>query len=1634
MTPPPPPRLKALASKKSLAARQNNSAFLSGKLGRPVSGEDIYAGPIPMPLSQLRDVYPTITENVKWSDGFLEHELCEEESPEVLDSNPSESTPPPPDKIDPQSGVEFFSAMERIKQLSASYDKMLSMDIMREIEGIVSVLIALKDCASIEQFFSIVFLYVRSHTNQAVSTICCDYIKDIFSDETVEQSGEEHPQWLTYMRDMQQNWALLKGNKMFKQVSKLLGVLVTLGLCEAAALEFSIAGYKLFDESVLEQHQSAFDMFDAVFGTITYFAEGAYLCFKQGSVRPLLMNDSSAAELDDEYMRILQWWDLVQNGNLEKFTDVSQHEFDHRLEMLITALKTVNGSLKGYDKKIIGDRITKLLLIKNSYVSLQLGSGIREAPFCIELFGDSAQGKTTFGETLIDALLVANDWPLDPIYRGTIDPSSNYMDQWTTDKLVATVDDMSNEKPEFVQSSPARFVIDGCNNAQYVVKKANLEGKGKVLFQPKFFVVTTNKKNMDAKVYSNCPYSVQRRMHVVITVQCKDEFQVKSKDGIPLGVDSAKIEAMYTDELGEYHPPVFDDIWTLTVERAVKPQKMDQAASYEPIIHNGKPLVDVDTRTVIQYCIEAHAVHLRNQKRIVERNAERGQRFEKCPTCTSLKGVCDCEQISAHFGLDLAGAITTSCGKVTEKVRTSTDLFTSKIETVATTALLAYTTQFIASWDWMALVPRPWLKDKYFSQFLAWWYKDNVYKKVRSITLWNMFYVFLSLLLLHPFFVLLVCMIVLIRQVFVASVAKNQLTRELEKRTDILPAIVKNVRDTYWQQFAIICGSLVSLVAIVQVVRHLRQIQQAHGALEPKTEAEVEARSAESNPWLNFTPQPLPVTKYSKCITRADLMRKVRLNLRYGSCFVENGKTLMVDGFFLRSNVVFIPNHYFAGRDEFTARFTYEKPGEPGNTFESQLSTVQSVLIPGTDLRLCYSATGGSFKDLTDYFPVFDAENKMVDHPFEMQYRKKGGDVVTMKGTAVMGMQNNSVCSFYGGKSRNLTHNTFEGLCGAVVVSATAAPCISGLHLGGTTHKPIAVFGSVSKQEIELAIEKLRKIDGVILSGDAGTFCTEQMGVKIVTNAPMHHKSPLNFIPSDHESQLRYHGSCIGQTTSKTEVKKTLISDHVTDVTGVENVWGPPKMNPEWFGWQKCLSNISKPARSFPARLVIRAVRDYKEPLIARIRSLDCWKRLKPLTEQETLCGVPGRKFIDAIKLGTSIGLPLSGPKREHVIELDPTDECPVRREYTPEVRKLIDDGHACYKRGERANPVAKGCKKDEILPLYDESGELKEKCRIFYGNSIVLTHLIRMYYLPIVYFIQMNPLLAEQAVGINALGPEWDEMDTHMMSKGEERTFAGDYSKYDQRMPSQMIFAAFRVLIDMAREMDYSEEDIRVMEAMTGDVVFAYIAFNGDLVGLTEGGHISGNSLTVIINGIAGSLNLRVGYFSIYPECDDFRKHVAMQCYGDDNKGTVSAQRKKFNIKSYSEFLKPYGQSYTMPDKTSELEEWCSDADFLCRKTAYNPRIGKKVGALNDESIFKRLHNYRREKGSPLSDEQACAANVDSALIEWFHHGEEVYNERREQMTEVCKRAEISHISQGIHMSYDERVAKWHEDYSGDN
>jgi hypothetical protein len=395
-----------------------------------------------------------------------------------------------------------------------------------------------------------------------------------------------------------------------------------------------------------------------------------------------------------------------------------------------------------------------------------------------------------------------------------------------------------------------------------------------------------------------------------------------------------------------------------------------------------------------------------------------------------------------------------------------------------------------------------------------------------------------------------------------------------------------------------------------------------------------------------------------------------------------------------------------------------------------------------------------------------------------MVWRAKDGTITQARGLTKPGITSNGI-SFNGGVYQNLSINTFGGLCGATLVSETVGSCIAGIHLGGVAGRPKGCYGLFTQQQIHAGFVHLRSIEGVILSGEAGEFKVNVLGVQVLNDKELHAKSPLNYLPED--SQVEYLGSCPGRSIFQSDVKVTPISEIITDVCGVVNIYQPPVMNPEWKGWQDCLSNLAVPAHPYPHKLLEIAVKDYKEPLLKIFRS-SLWNDARPLTDHENLCGIPGKKFMDAIKLNTSVGFPLSGPKRNFVTELEPTEDKPNNRELDPVLMEEIKRCEDCYKRGERAYPIAKACKKDEILA--------KPKCRIFYGNALALTYLIRKYYLPILRVLQMNKKTAECAVGINSHGPEWQEFHEHATKFGMDRLFGGDYGKYDQKLPSQLIFA----------------------------------------------------------------------------------------------------------------------------------------------------------------------------------------------------------------------------------------------------
>lgn len=793
------------------------------------------------------------------------------------------------------------------------------------------------------------------------------------------------------------------------------------------------------------------------------------------------------------------------------------------------------------------------------------------------------------------------------------------------------------------------------------------------------------------------------------------------------------------------------------------------------------------------------------------------------------------------------------------------------------------------------------------------------------------------------------------------------------------------------------------------------------GNLAPCNDADIEKRDAEINPWASVWVSSMPCSEKSKTITPDQLEARVFANL----CHMEfedlkTGKLHHCDAFFPKSNVALIPQHSWVHTD-LKAKFTRHNPQFIGGNFECYLYQKHSVHIPGTDFSLVWVPNGGDWKDLSDYLPL--AAFGQV--PARLVYKdKEGGKRISRFATRVCSTGHRD--AQFPGCEYVLEWDHFRGLCMSPIITETKGPTIGAFHLGGSaSNMRKGCAGLLTRKQFDQAYNELCLLPGLIAAKSSGTIPTESYDVQFYQGDTVHPKSPVNFLPPG--TNCRFYGQVIGRATYHSTVRSTIISNHVKDVCGIPQQWAGPKFRKGW-PWQASLQYSTRPSCGVEGSLLVLAVNDYRDHMIEQLDKFPSLKRkVAPLSEMDTVCGQDGVRFVDKMPASTSVGFPLTGPKKNFLEELDPEEfkshQFPCRLDQR--FWKHAYDLEELYLAGERGYPIFKACLKDEPTKI------TKDKVRVFQGAPLVLQLLVRRYYLPVVRVLSMLPLESECAVGVNAQGPEWDQLARFITKYGKDRILAGDYGKYDLRMPAQVMFAAFRILIDLGKHCGYTERDVTIMEGIATDICYPLMAYNGDLI-QHYGSNPSGQNLTVYINSIVNSLLFRCAYFKIYENrvVPKFRDVCALMTYGDDAKSSVKADYPEFNHISVAKFLSDRDMVFTMPDKTSTPTPYMSDedADFLKRRNVFSPDTGMIMGALDENSIFKSLHATL--ESSAITKEQAAAFNIDGGLREWFNHGRSVYELRREQMREVAKRADISHICTLLDRSYDEALSVWKDTY----
>lgn len=1516
---------------------------------------------------------------------------------------------------------------------------------------------ALREQGSWTGVASTIMLYVRTHYSGSL----LNKLKCVFSDyfETLQPQAA-FSDWMDTLKATHTNWKLATNNEGFKHVSKLLSLLVGAGMVEASSLNCDVAGMKIFSDLCVPKFVSAFDIFDAISNCIMFFVEGGYECIQAGSLRPILLNEKDFTNFEEEFLECKRLMDYATPGNYAMI-DTDENAVMKRLDAAITSGKTLSSLTKNpVSKNLTLNRITKLQEWESTLKQHRLAAGVRVKPYCAVAYGPTGVGKSTIAPLLMFHILQPNGFDPSDDACVMMEAGAKHEENYRTYVNGVYYDDFANTKPAFTSESPCSDLLNTVNTARATARMAALELKSKVSKQPKAVVVSTNVKDLNATQYSEEPSSITRRADVFLTFRVRKAFETNGM------LDSKKAEEHYDGKI-----PHVPDFWEIDVQISypqVNPTPGCTATvGWKNVVWNGKELVGVDMKTALAYIARSSQDHFKNQNRMVQRSTGLSKQLEICEQCKSSKEICICDMAcnvsykhpdpvaqptpkpSSDRGSPDGRSRNQRKGRNTrprqpvrgypsssppttedearfalchrgERGRPTLDPPLEEhaaVDAISADALLyiqnlEHLSRFRFNW----LVPQRWTRKKAVLDAVEY------YLTHENATYHFAFGLLLPCILPNPLAIVLgyLAYFYYMYTIFISyvQILEDTVTRQKQATWHAAKHVATRT--------AIILGTGVTIKVLYDMAQKYRAVRALQGPYDEQafmhpSDEEIKAIDANDltekiaieHNWANVEVTELPSSVQSKTIAEADLLEMCRKNT---ACVVYDGK-LVTNAFFIKSNVALVPTHLLKHHTERAYTIVRHDVTAVGGNFKAYLSLQHSAQIPDTDVSLVWVPSGGSWKDLTKYFPLTHLD---MEFPFAMTLREPTGESKTLYSIAKCDHAKLTSCTAYG---YNYSVPSFVGMCGSPIVAQKIAPMIVGVHIAGHARDQVGFAPALAQSDLDYALEVLSEQPGVLIAASTGTLKPVIYDRPMLDEHSVHVKSPVRKLPILEDGttpNIEVYGSCSGRATYYSKVVTSSISPLIEKHCEVPQQWGKPKFG-KGDPWLESLKHSSNPSIGVEPTLLDEAVEDYVKPLEHLLDERPRVKaEVKPLSRMQTVCGIDGKKFINKMAPNTAIGHPLSGPKKKYLTGLDPEDFEGFNNpaELHPQFWEEFDSAVSSWAAGERYHPVFKACMKDEPTPLN------KDKVRVFQAAPMVLQLGVRMYFLPIARQLSLFPALSECAVGLNCMGPEWDEFHKHITRYGKDRVLAGDYSKYDLRLPAQITLAAFKVLITLAERSGYSERDLQIMRSLATDICYPTIAYNGDLLQFI-GSNPSGQNLTVYINSIANSLLLRCAFFSMV-RGKKFRDVCSAGTYGDDVMSTVKPGFDQFNHISVAKFFADHDMKFTMPDKTSTPTPFMNadDADFLKRKNVYNEGIDQCCGALEESSIFKSLHANVRSKA--LTANELSADCIDGALREWFYHGREVYETRQAQMLKVAQEAGIYHMCGMIQTTYEDQCNLW--------
>jgi len=744
-----------------------------------------------------------------------------------------------------------------------------------------------------------------------------------------------------------------------------------------------------------------------------------------------------------------------------------------------------------------------------------------------------------------------------------------------------------------------------------------------------------------------------------------------------------------------------------------------------------------------------------------------------------------------------------------------------------------------------------------------------------------------------------------------------------------------------------------------------------------------------------------PQTASNKGVDPSHTIKMIE-NAIYVFTSLCEGVTRVTNAVNVKGNVYMCNTHGIAPKTPFYLTVTSTSgSGIVGNSNKILVSDTMVYRIPKSDFTFIQLRCRPPGRDLIPYFNRASYDgllkgmyigrdiNGTVWHK-EVANVRQGIDTFVSHGQKV-------THPTWSGKVENPTD---VGDCGAVLFSNTpAGHIILGIHTLGR---------DCDIRAIKISYEVLKEACEVF----------EQDPVEsgyVQVSAPskerwISHMTPQSVVAGGNPGTANVVGSYVGEFKMR---KQSCVAPTLIQATAVYHGYsvthGAPDMSDT--PWLLALNDMTRPVTLLDEDILEHCVKS----IIDGTKNVSV-KDVEVYDLKTAVNGRAGLKYCDKLNRKTSAGCPYKCPKTRFLYEVPsgPAEDLVMPTEEICNTMTEIENTYAARKRW---HPVFSGNLKDEPVTLEKVAAK---KTRVFTASPMAWTLVVRKHLLSVIVHMQTNRFVYETGPGVVAQSLEWEQIREYLVQHGENRIVAGDYSKFDKRMPANVILAAFDVIISICQRAGYSDREMAIVRGIAYDTAFPMVDFNGTLIEF-YGSNPSGHPLTVIINGLANSIYMRYCYANLarqfvaklYPGyvptshatvLANFKKNVNLLTYGDDNIMGVSKSCDWFNHTAIAEVLALVDIGYTMADKEAKSVPFIhiDDSNFLKRTWRWDVDVEAYVAPLDHASINKMLTTCLL-KGN-ITPEQHAIAVIETAGREYFWYGKEVFHEKRQMFLDIVR------------------------------